>query len=290
MHIQEKKDWPWEVQVDETLYAPEKKWPKISIVTPSYNQGDFLEKTILSVLQQNYPNLEYIVMDGGSTDGSVDIIKKYASRIDFWVSEKDNGQADAINKGLSKCTGDILHWLNSDDFLLPEALLHIGSFNWQKDTGAVVGIGHKVNLQGEVIYTPKVPDLSFNALLNWSGYANFMQPACFFTKEAWDTCGPLDERLYFCLDVNLWLKIAQKYKLVKLEKDLAHAYAHENAKTKAETEKMKIETALMISQYGGFEIGRKLLYEQIEGLLAIKEEYYTSIMNRIKRKLKSYFS
>ena len=97
-------------------------WPKISIITPSYNQGIFIEETILSVLDQNYPNLEYIIMDGGSTDNTVDIIKKYEDRITYWISEKDNGQSDAINKGFHKSTGDILHWLNSDDVLVPRAL------------------------------------------------------------------------------------------------------------------------------------------------------------------------
>ena len=97
-----------------------KTYPKISVITPSYNQGIYIEETIQSVLNQNYPNLEYIIIDGGSNDSTVEVIKKYESKIDFWVSEKDKGQADAINRGFAKATGDILCWLNSDDYFFPD--------------------------------------------------------------------------------------------------------------------------------------------------------------------------
>ncbi len=103
-------------------------FPKISIITPSYNQGCFLKNTIMSILDQGYPNLEYIICDGGSTDNSVDIIKKYENKITFWCSEKDNGQTDAINKGMKKATGDIVGWINSDDVLLPGSLFQIANF------------------------------------------------------------------------------------------------------------------------------------------------------------------
>ena len=103
------------------------KKAKISIITPSFNQGKYLEQTILSVLDQKYPNLEYIIIDGGSNDNSVEIIKKYEHRLKYWVSEKDNGQANAINKGLSHCTGEIICWLNSDDYYLPDTLKKISN-------------------------------------------------------------------------------------------------------------------------------------------------------------------
>ncbi|MCC8408168.1 glycosyltransferase [Mucilaginibacter sp. UR6-1] len=121
-----KKGWPWTEEVDAGIYNTQKHWPKISIVTPSYNQGVFLEETIRSILLQNYPNLEYIVMDGGSNDESVEILKKYDRWITHWVSEKDKGQANAINKGIELCTGNIFNWINSDDYLAPMSLFYVG--------------------------------------------------------------------------------------------------------------------------------------------------------------------
>ena len=111
--------------------------PRISIVTPSFNQGQFIEKTICSVLDQNYPNLEYVVIDGGSTDETVEIIKKYAKHLTYWVSEPDRGQSHAINKGLAHCTGDVFNFLNSDDYLEPGALFHVAEA-WNEKTDAAV--------------------------------------------------------------------------------------------------------------------------------------------------------
>src|SRR5690606_31772171 len=116
-------------------------WPKISIVTPSYNQGQFIEETILSILNQNYPNLEYIIIDGGSTDNTVEIIKKYEDRITYWVSEKDNGQADAINKGLEQCTGEIFNWINSDDYLAKKSLYSIAIASIYNDNAKIIAGG-----------------------------------------------------------------------------------------------------------------------------------------------------
>lgn len=240
-------------------------YPKISIVTPSFNQGIFIEETIQSVLNQNYPNLEYIIIDGGSTDNSVEIIKRYENKIHYWVSEQDEGQSDAINKGFSKATGDIFYWINSDDYLLPNTLIKIAALNWTPNIGAIVGIGHIVNLNKEINYTPTFYEpITTEQLYNWTNNKDFMQPACFFSKTAWNDCGPLNKDLYFCMDVDLWIKISKKYEFQRIDLNIANAYVHENAKTNAEVEKMKMETYLMVASHGGFLFARNLLYDFFE--------------------------
>lgn len=237
-------------------------YPKISIVTPSYNQGDFIEETITSVLAQQYPNLEYIVIDGGSTDNTLAILKKYDKQITYWVSEPDQGQSDAINKGFAKATGTIFGWLNSDDYLLPKALFHIANANWQPDIGAVVGIGHKVSLNKTIVYTPQYyENITTDKLFMWTKGKNFMQPSCFFSKNAWDTCGPLNTELNYCMDVALWIAISKQFKFLRIPQQIAHAYIHEQAKTTADVEQMLMETYLMIASMDGLKTARNLLFD-----------------------------
>lgn len=122
----DKHGWPWREETTPPSSSPSHGWPRITVVTPSYNQAGFLEETIRSVLLQNYPNLEFIVIDGGSTDGSVELIRKYAQWITFWVSEKDSGQSNALNKGFARATGELVGWQNSDDYFGPGSLFAAG--------------------------------------------------------------------------------------------------------------------------------------------------------------------
>lgn len=280
--------WPWDEEVSSDIYADRDIWPKISVITPSFNQGRFIEETIRSVLLQNYPNLEYIIVDGGSTDNTLEIIKKYESRISWWVSEKDNGQADAINKGIKKSTGQIVNWLNSDDYLLPRALYHIGNYSWEKSIGALVGRGYKINLQKEIIYAPYPQRLGYKAFIHWMQENNFMQPACFFSRESWNQCGPLDEDLNFCMDVDLWLKIARKYDFRHLDEDIAFAYTHEGAKTTAESFNCRLETAFLIYKNGYKTLSINEVKKGFDRRLG-KQDKSGSLFFRLSNKVKDFF-
>lgn len=270
-----KRGWLW-TQGNQNISSTMpngKPWQKISIITPSYNQGRFLEKTIRSVLLQGYPNLEYIIIDGGSTDNSVEIIKKYEPWLTYWVSEPDRGQANAINKGFAKATGEIFAWLNSDDIYLPDALRLVAeTFDKKQEAGAVVGIGHKVDEADSIVYTPpQRSELDFPSLLDWRR-SHFMQPSCFFTRQAWQTCGPLNEGLNYCLDVDLWLKMSQKFEFKKLDAVLSHATAHPAAKTTVTKHQALVETWLLVMEYGAKDIAHRELMGLADSLVDAEQK------------------
>ncbi|MGZ4042517.1 MAG: glycosyltransferase family 2 protein [Bacteroidia bacterium] len=179
--------------------------PKISIITPSFNQGQFIEQTILSVLDQNYPNLEYIIIDGGSTDNSVDIIKKYEHRLTYWVSEKDKGQSDAINKGLAKATGEIINWLNSDDYYDPGVLKNLAALFSNDSIMCVTGQTRLVDSTNTKTRYLKT-FVNKDNLVNTACHLHIEQPATFFRKKALDSLGPLSQELHYVMDKEWWLK------------------------------------------------------------------------------------
>lgn len=183
--------------------------PKVSIITPSFNQVRYLEQTILSVLNQDYPNLEYLVIDGGSTDGSVDIIKKYQTRIAYWESEPDTGQSHAINKGIRKSTGDIIAWLNSDDLYFPSAVSHaVQEFKKNNKLALFYGNCVFIDKKGKFIrYFTEVEDWNELRLRNYTDF--IMQPTTFFSREKLYQVGLLDENLRYGMDWDLWCRLAQ---------------------------------------------------------------------------------
>lgn len=205
-------------------------YPKISVVTPSYNQGKYIEKTIKSVLSQNYPNLEYIIIDGGSNDESVDIINHYKNQVSFAISEKDRGQSHAINKGFSLASGEIFCWLNSDDYFLPETLFKVAKTFMHTKVKFVYGNGY--NLVNNELQ-PSITGISFDRYLR---IPLFNQPACF-----WLSCihQPVWEDLHCSLDYELWLRIVKGNKTKYLNQFLSVALVHNEAKTHNPSEAAK---------------------------------------------------
>lgn len=205
--------------------------PLVTIVTPSFNQARYLEDTIRSVLEQDYPQLEYIIIDGASTDGSVDLIRKYADRLAWWVSEKDSGQAEAINKGLARATGEIVAWLNSDDSYLPGAVsAAVSAFNENPDAVLVYGNMLAVDEHGETLNVLRYDQLNLEDLVCFQIIG---QPAVFFRRETLEKAGSLDASYHFLLDHHLWLRIALQGRMLHVDEIWAAARYHAEAKNRA---------------------------------------------------------
>jgi GT2 family glycosyltransferase len=196
-------------------------WPKISVVTVSFNQGTYLEASIRSVLDQRYPNLEYIVVDGGSTDGSIEIIERYRDRCDTVIVEPDRGQSDALNKGFARATGEIMTWLCSDDLLEPGSLeaagraygrygadvIAGGCVRIGESRGEVLNLHHAALPLGRTMKLEPLDILSF--MRSWQSGKYFYQPEVFFSRRAWRAAGAyLKEHLYYAMDYDLWLRLA----------------------------------------------------------------------------------
>ena len=203
---------------------------KISVITPSFNQAKYLEATIQSVLSQKGVELEYIIIDGGSTDGSLDIINRYSRQLAYWVSEPDQGQTDAINKGFARATGDILAWLNSDDTYKPGALAEAVAYLAENPAvGLVYGDCDYIDSEGRVIGRFPAAQTDYRKLRQ--GYVHIPQQAAFFRGELWRQVGPLDPSFYFAMDYDLWVRLAKTKPVKYLPRVWANFRLHSDAKT-----------------------------------------------------------
>jgi len=218
--------------------------PLISIITPSFNQSKYLELSILSVVNQDYPNLEYIIVDGGSTDGSQEIIRKYANKLAWWVSEKDGGQADAFNKGLHQSNGKYIGWLNSDDLYMQGTVSHaINVLELNPEIAFVFGDVQSIDENGDVTNVMRYGNWE---LIDLMKFRIIGQPAVFMRKDLLMESGGLDLSYHFLLDHHLWLKLASKSPIKYINKIWAAARFHAEAKNIASAEKFGEEAYRLV--------------------------------------------
>jgi len=263
----------------------EDKFPKISIVTASYNQGQFIEETILSVLNQNYPNLEYIIIDGCSTDNSVEIIKKYQQHFTYWVSEKDKGQANAINKGLKLCTGVIFNWLNSDDYLQPGALHKIAAAFADEQVQMVAGKVRNFSKAAEEIIPNQ--NLTAKGLMCWEPGVKFVQPGVWMRREFIVKCGGIDEAFHYAFDWDLYIRYLYHFPKVKeLNELLVHFRLHENSKTQSSHDRFSIEEGRIIEK-----IYRLQAFKDIHTVCSykIQKSKWTNFLSELSKTNTSFF-
>jgi glycosyltransferase involved in cell wall biosynthesis len=234
-----KEGWPWkeldDIYIEEIL--DNSKYPCISIIIPSYNYGQFIEETIRSILLQSYQNVECIVIDGGSTDDTVNILQKYDKYITYWISETDKGQTDAINKGYSHCTGDIFVWLNADDLYYSSSTLSTVAKLYLSGYDFIVGDCFNIDKHGEYIFFAddgkSIPTNFRKSLRYWSS-GFLQQPAVFVAKKLTDNCFPLDNTLYFAMDIQFFLRVLhQDPKSIWIKENLVRFRCHESSKTRS---------------------------------------------------------
>lgn len=238
--------WPW---TEESIPLPEHdSWPRVSIVTPSYNQGQYLEETIRSVVLQGYPDLEYIIIDGGSSDNSVDIIRKYEPWLTYWVSEPDRGQTHAINKGWGMATGEILAYINSDDCYLEGAVTAAAeAFLANPEAALVYGTALIVDATGKPLRTWSGKPFDVKTMLNDGNIVP--QPTAFFSGKILQAVGFLEEKWNTIMDYELYLRIGQRYPTVCLPLTLASFRDHSQSKSNLHFETIANELLSLLSAF-----------------------------------------
>jgi len=232
--------------------------PKISVITPSLNQAKYIERTICSVLDQHYPNLEYIIVDGGSVDGTLDILQRYQDRL-TWISEKDQGQSDAINKGMSMATGDILAYLNADDVYEPDALETVARHF--QDNPASLWLTGRCRIVDEDDHAVRSIITTYkNLLLDRYSYRLLLitnpvsQPATFWRRHAAEVCGPFDIHEHLAMDYEYWLKLGRTFAPLIIDEELACFRIHKESKTSSSFTKTFKQELLIARRFSGSNI------------------------------------
>jgi glycosyltransferase involved in cell wall biosynthesis len=243
--------------------------PRLTIITPSYNQASFLERTLGSVLDQGYENLEYLVVDGGSTDGSVEIIERYGDRLAWWVSEPDEGQTHALNKGLERATGEIVAYLNSDDYLLPGALDVAASALSESSALWAVGAARYVDVEGRLlkVWQPTLPHKPRHLWIldPWGA----PQPSTFWRREVFERFGPFRQDMHYVFDIEFGLRLVLAGELPTLtDRELAVRVEHQEAKSADRT---------------NFDREEELLVETFKGTLTPPERGRLILAHALKR-------
>lgn len=248
--------------------------PKISVITPSYNQGSFLEECIKSVISQNYPNLEYIIIDGGSTDQSVDIIKKYEHNLAYWISEPDSGQSNAINKGFSQATGDIIAWLNSDDLYYKNSLWKIAdvynrNLEAMNNVGFILGNGYRYRWPEKSMSRFCSKNVAFSRKVLAEGLDYVLQPSVFVVRRAAERVGYLDESLHYCMDWEWWHRLSIDFRVIVTDQMLSLSREYDETKTSTGNMRRWMEIQQLTQKMSGREITPGSLFflaETLKGL------------------------
>ncbi|WP_143315761.1 glycosyltransferase family 2 protein [Clostridium sp. HBUAS56017] len=257
---------------------------KISIITPSYNQGKFIEATILSIKNQSHKNIEHIIVDGGSSDDTLEIIKRYDGTYNMrWISEKDEGQADAINKGFCMSNGDIVTWLNSDDTYNDGALEFVNKyFSENVDDQFIYGPANTIDEHGNLIKSSDgVADYDVE-LLRRRDY--ICQPSTFYRKKLIDKIGMVDKSLYWTMDWDLWLRASKECSLKKVEFTLSNMRIYEGIKTLSKLDKRSMEMSRVLKKNGVKNFSKHYYY--VVGLVQGVSLKYPRLYNILKKCIK----
>lgn len=259
--------------------------PRFSVVIPTLNQGNTIEDTLLSLIHQNYPSLEIILIDAGSSDSTMSILNRYRSHLSVLISEPDRGQSDAINKGFRLASGDIFFWLNSDDYLLPNALWSVAEcFLANSNVDFMVGDGDVISIDHR--FLRHIPALPMNeaTMLNWKNDQWVMQQCCFWSRKLWQDHGGVDENLHLLMDYDLWFRFSRNTEAAVLQRKLAVMRYYADAKTVKQRKKATEELAYVYAKNQAFQA----LREQVGDLVSQRssmENYLNQIHSSLPVRL-----